>query len=76
MIISPAREAFTQVMREVVALCKFRETQRMQRGAWDAQVPDDIKARLIKWEYVRVDKYVVYITCTGLEVIGYTEATA
>jgi hypothetical protein len=71
-----ARECFTQVMREVLALSKFRDTQRMQIGAWNAQVHDDIKARLITWGYVRVDKYAVFITVEGLEVLGYREATA
>lgn len=71
-----ARQCFTEVIREVIALSKFRDTQRMQRGAWDAQIPDDIKVRLVTWGYVRVDKYVVYVTVEGLEVLGYREATA
>jgi hypothetical protein len=71
-----ARQCWVEVLREVMALAKFRDTQRMQRGAWDAQVPDDVKRRLIEWGYVRVDKFVVFVTVDGLEVLGYREATA
>lgn len=66
---------FTDVMRDVVALCKFRDRQYIQRGVWDAQVPADVKARLMVWEYVVVCKNVVYLTEVGLEVIEYRQTT-
>lgn len=76
MIISKAREIFTDVMRDVVVLCRFRDSQVMQRGVWEAQVPEDIKARFVRAEYVKIDRNIVYLTTTGLEVLEYREATA
>jgi hypothetical protein len=76
MLISKARDIFTDVMRDCLGLAKFHDTQRMQRGAWEAQIPADVRARLIKQEFVAVQKHIVYITAEGLEVLGYREATA
>lgn len=73
---SKAREIFVDVMRDVVALCKFRDKQLIQRGVWEAQVPVDVRERFILAEYVVVQKHIVYLTCEGLEVLGYTEAIA
>jgi hypothetical protein len=75
-LISTARHYFTSVLQDVVALCKFRETQVMQRGAWEAQIPAAVKARFIQWNYVRVTPNAVYLTAEGLEVLEYRQATA
>lgn len=75
MIISKAREIFTDVMRDVVVLCRFRDSQVMQRGVWDTQVPADIKRRFIEAEYVKIERNIVYLTQVGLEVLEYREAT-
>lgn len=76
MLISKAREIFTDVMRDVVVLCRFRESQVMQRGVWESQVPADIRRRFIEAEYVTVKPNIVYLTPVGLEVMEYREATA
>lgn len=76
MLISKAREIFTDVMRDVVVLCRFRDSQVMQIGVWEAQVPADIRKRFIEAEYVKVDRNIVYLTLTGLEVMEYREAVA
>jgi hypothetical protein len=76
MIISKAREIFTDVMRDVVILCRFRDSQVMQRGVWEAQVPADIRKRFVDADYVQVDKNIVYLTTVGLEVLEYREAVA
>lgn len=73
---SKARILFVDILRDVVALCKFREHQLIQRGVWDAQVPFDVKKRLIAAEYVVVSENVVYLTEEGLSVVEYKQATA
>jgi hypothetical protein len=75
-IISKAREIFTDVMRDVVVLCRFRDSQVMQKGVWLAQVPADIRKRFIDADYVKVTPNCVYLTVTGLEVLEYREAVA
>ena len=72
-MISKARDMFTDVMRDVVALCKFRDRQLIQRGVWDAQVPFDVKRRLVAADYVVVSENVVYLTEEGLSVVEYRQ---
>lgn len=75
-MISKAREIFTDVMRDVVVLCRFRDSQVMQRGVWDTQVPADIRKRFVDADYIKVDRNIVYLTMAGLEVLEYREAVA
>lgn len=73
MIVSKGREVFTDVMRDVLVLCRFRGSQVMQRGVWDSQVPQDIRSRFVKAEYVKVTANCVYLTSEGLSVLEYNE---
>lgn len=75
-MISKAREIFIDVMRDVVILCRFRDSQVMQRGVWEAQVAADIRKRFIDGGYVKIERNIVYLTADGLEVLEYREATA
>jgi hypothetical protein len=68
-----ARDLFTDVLKDVVALCKFRDRQLIQRGVWDAQIPYDVKRRLIAADYVVVSENVVYLTEEGLSVVEYRQ---
>lgn len=72
--VSDAKRVFTEVLRDVVALLKFRATHRMQTGAWEAQVPADIRERFVKQEFVVVQPHIVYLTEHGLEILEYTES--
>src|ERR1700676_3864545 len=70
---NPAMDVYVNVLRDVHALHKFRDKQVMQRGVWDAQVPRDVKIRLVKADYVVVSENVCYLTEVGLSVVEYRQ---
>jgi hypothetical protein len=71
-----AREVYRTILAQCAALDKFRGTQRMQIGAWQAQIAPSVRKVLVDLGYVRVDQFAVFITLEGLSVLGYKEATA
>jgi hypothetical protein len=64
------------IMMQCGCLEKFRGTQRVQIGVWEAQFPAEVRKMFVDAGYVRVDKFAVFITLEGLNVLGYREATA
>jgi hypothetical protein len=71
--INPAMDVYVNILRDVHALQKFKEKQLIQRGIWDAQVPRDVKKRLIDADYVVVSENIVYITELALSVVEYRQ---
>jgi len=77
---NPALDVYINVARDVHILSQFAAPQMapwrnfcMQRGAWDSQVPSDVKQRFIENKYVVIQKFAVYLTQLGKDILEYKE---
>jgi len=75
---NPALDLYINIARDVHILSQFTVPQMtpwrnysMQRGAWDSQVPSDVKKRFAEQEYVIIEKHFVYLTAAAKGIIGY-----
>ena len=66
---------FGMVRVDCYVLRKFGPQHQMQVSLW-MRVPDEIRARFVAQNYVRVTEHVVYLTACAVDVMGYRETLA